>query len=393
MAGVRVSSLPGNLGVKVNEMLAATPRESIVKEVHCWTGVGVAQTEHRLVHVRAGLLMGNACEWMIMSSIKSIQMRPVANAADQVQFTVASGEGSFTILASPGGDLEPLLEDVARQAGIRVDREEWLAAQEAARAAAAAAEAEIAAKREAASRSVVIDSFIQQLTGHQELSELYGPVVEDMAGRKAELGTSADVFYLRGIPAFDRHYEDSARKTSSSIEDVTHKVTFSNRGNGLSIQAVNGWSFWRQNVHWPHDAVERIELHEDAQSALQESKSLIGRALVGGVLLGPVGAVVGGLTGLGNRPLQGSGLLVFSLRHEAGAVSCIFTVSAKRYRTVEAFLKSIYGPRFCLVLPKAETSPAKSGSLVAELERLSEIRKQGHITDEEFRAAKAKLLA
>lgn len=37
-----------------------------------------------------------------------------------------------------------------------------------------------------------------------------------------------------------------------------------------------------------------------AKQLIEKDKSILGRALVGGILLGPAGAVVGGLTGIGN---------------------------------------------------------------------------------------------
>jgi hypothetical protein len=43
---------------------------------------------------------------------------------------------------------------------------------------------------------------------------------------------------------------------------------------------------------------------------IQESKSVAGRAIVGGLILGPVGALVGGLTGLGTAPTAYDGCLV-----------------------------------------------------------------------------------
>ena len=37
------------------------------------------------------------------------------------------------------------------------------------------------------------------------------------------------------------------------------------------------------------------------QEIIQESKSVVGRAAVGGVLLGPLGAIIGGMSGIGDK--------------------------------------------------------------------------------------------
>ncbi len=50
-----------------------------------------------------------------------------------------------------------------------------------------------------------------------------------------------------------------------------------------------------------------IELiHTSKTELIKESKSVIGRSIAGGLLLGPLGAIVGGMSGIGHKENQGS---------------------------------------------------------------------------------------
>lgn len=47
-----------------------------------------------------------------------------------------------------------------------------------------------------------------------------------------------------------------------------------------------------------------------ATDLLTKDKSVIGRAIVGGVLLGPIGAIVGGMSGIGKEKMKGNFLIL-----------------------------------------------------------------------------------
>lgn len=53
-------------------------------------------------------------------------------------------------------------------------------------------------------------------------------------------------------------------------------------------------------IHLKLDKITKAECISEKE-IIEKSKSVGGRAIVGGVLLGPVGAIVGGMSGIGNK--------------------------------------------------------------------------------------------
>ena len=49
-----------------------------------------------------------------------------------------------------------------------------------------------------------------------------------------------------------------------------------------------------------YEAIEGIDVHTE-EEFIEKQKSVIGRAVVGGVLFGPLGTVVGGMSGIGTK--------------------------------------------------------------------------------------------
>ena len=88
--------------------------------------------------------------------------------------------------------------------------------------------------------------------------------------------------YIGGVPA----YED--QKITQTIFEYLDK--------GLCITGYVG--FTQIITGFLHDKMVSWDIQESDYSMVKEDKSVIKRALVGGLLLGPAGAIVGGMSGL-----------------------------------------------------------------------------------------------
>lgn len=56
----------------------------------------------------------------------------------------------------------------------------------------------------------------------------------------------------------------------------------------------------KPEVHLKYDQITGINVITE-KDILEKSKSVVGRAVLGGVLLGPLGAIVGGMSGIGSK--------------------------------------------------------------------------------------------
>lgn len=99
--------------------------------------------------------------------------------------------------------------------------------------------------------------------------------------------------YLNGIEDFD-----ILEKKVPLDKAITYLKM---RPKGLEIKIFYGFSttylgiFYEDIKYW---SVENQEV------IIKQSKSVIGRAIVGGLVLGPVGAIVGGMSGIGTKDVK-----------------------------------------------------------------------------------------
>lgn len=98
--------------------------------------------------------------------------------------------------------------------------------------------------------------------------------------------------YLGGLPDLDKLIE------SGKIAEQYH-ISLNMRPKGVEIFTLCNLGKVRMGLlldqinYWTYEQKEEV--------AIKKSKSVVGRALLGGVLFGPAGAIVGGMTGLGEK--------------------------------------------------------------------------------------------
>ena len=97
----------------------------------------------------------------------------------------------------------------------------------------------------------------------------------------------------------------------SGLEKVENKralLTISPNEKMLYLDFENKKTF---NINF--DNIKDVELLKEIK---HKNKSVVGRAVVGGLLLGPVGAVVGGMSGLGQKEEKDYYLKISTSNHE-----------------------------------------------------------------------------
>lgn len=197
------------------------------------------------------------------------------------------------------------------------------------------------------------------------------------------------VKYFGGIELFDKLIENGKVEKKNSaikihnkgIEIIILKFLTSFRIALLSIN-INYWT---------------IENQKDIIG--NKSKSVVGRALAGGILFGPVGAIVGGMTGLGKKRVTISGVdNIISISYNDMGKETLVLFSCKDNKLQKAFKgfkNSIIGNKFknpSELIPDKQTETISEFSLVDELKKLKELLDEGILTKEEFDKQKQKLL-
>ncbi len=133
--------------------------------------------------------------------------------------------------------------------------------------------------------------------------------------------------YLGGVPEFGE------LSTNSPVNLLA-------KPNGLLITKMTGLAYIY--VALMNNELKSWALEAQEQIYEQKEKSVVGRALIGGILLGPVGAIVGGMSGIGTKAVRTSETPenVLSITHDDGVI--VFAVSDKNRPEVERFMTTNY---------------------------------------------------
>ncbi len=200
-----------------------------------------------------------------------------------------------------------------------------------------------------------------------------------------------EVNYLGGIQSLDSLIEKNNITTKGIFFDVRPK--------GLELHMLHGFSAYRFGLfdeginYWAFEAQKKI--------TEKKSKSIIGRALVGGLILGPVGAIVGGMTGIGDKEKSKSlsgidNILSISYTENDKEYILLFECSDKKAKKVLDYFNKNYPNKYSEEAEDAEEPidiiEVKHVNVADELLKLKTLLDAGLLTMEEFEVQKSKLL-
>ncbi|GAA4295736.1 hypothetical protein [Nibribacter koreensis] len=143
------------------------------------------------------------------------------------------------------------------------------------------------------------------------------------------------VGYVYGIPAFDTLLDGKLFTEAGALINIMQ------RPNGLQIEMARNLKW--HSVPLLTSNITEISLEDKEQIKVQKEKSVIGRSIVGGLLLGPVGAVVGGMSGIGTKEVKGEMPdLMISIKHNSNGPEevIVFSCKYKDRKEVEKFFKA-----------------------------------------------------
>jgi hypothetical protein len=198
----------------------------------------------------------------------------------------------------------------------------------------------------------------------------------------------SELAYVSGIKPFDELL--NGKLFTEAIAQINLRF----RPKGLQLELMKGFKF--HSVGILESDILSINLEGQNQLFEQKNKSVIGRAIVGGLIFGPVGAIVGGMTGIGQKQVATNmpeNILSISFLENGEENIILFSCKNKHRKNVETYFLKNYKSKFqithALDLKPIEKSPDDN---IEKLEKLISMKEKGMITDEEFSTMKTKLM-
>lgn len=166
--------------------------------------------------------------------------------------------------------------------------------------------------------------------------------IETQYGKYGYFSTAKDylidlVKYIAGIDVFDDLLDEKQPNKSavSTILSMLPKgimielnIPFKKYKTALGNDQIKEWSIQRQN-----------------NIAYTKKKSVVGRAVVGGLLLGPVGAIVGGMSGVKDKEIKiddADNIVTCVFEEDGKEKAVLFSCKNKHLKEVNAFLERNY---------------------------------------------------
>lgn len=145
--------------------------------------------------------------------------------------------------------------------------------------------------------------------------------------------------YVGGIPDMD------ALIDPSSFINAPPLVTFKVYDQGLEIKLIKGFKSYYAAI--PASALSSIILEVGGTIDVEE-RSVLGRAVLGGLLLGPLGAVVGGISGLKDNVIKDNDMLSVTTTEDGSQQSLLLMIKKGKTNEVKQFFSTYYAAMFAV---------------------------------------------
>jgi len=216
--------------------------------------------------------------------------------------------------------------------------------------------------------------------------------LEDKLGKfgiwsgKAGNAIIGEVKYLGGIPEIDQ-------LAISPISTVSMVM----RPKGVEINFMLGLTKTRIGLF--HEKLSFWTVERQEEVVAKQSKSVIGRALIGGILLGPLGAIVGGITGIGDKTVKlydVDNIVSISYSQDNQNYMILFSCTNNKMKKVYSFLSKNLGAKYqkpeSIKFAEENNTNSDFNSVADELKKLKSLLDDGILNANEFDDQKMKLL-
>lgn len=200
--------------------------------------------------------------------------------------------------------------------------------------------------------------------------------------------TAFNSTYISGIPQLDKLIKEKGLKS------VDWDSSFQTRPKGMQVSVLGKGDiglYMDKINYWSIESQERILATED--------KSVVGRAIVGGLLLGGVGAVVGAMSGIKDKQVEKSinGIdnvitLSYTGSDDNEYIMLFSCTDKKKQINVDFFTSTFPDRRKEIEEVSSNATEQPQISVTDELIKLKSLLDAEVLTQEEFDSEKAKLL-